>query len=609
MKMKIFLRLGILLFLASPCLAQTYELTCPAGSRAYDPLTTFNQTSQRYRQNVCIDVNGNITFPNGITNVIYTSQYAKGGVKFTYSATYTNASTVISVFSGDVSCNPNSVSSGGDVGKLVLLTRMSSQSNDSPIVQILAVPYNTTITGCSGNNFIISNTPTTSCTPVNTGPLCGFAYGAQVDDSGLDAAAVAAWGTPGQCNILVINDTYFFSRANSHFFNSTIAQLSSKCGGQFGGANVSGIDTTQAGPMLLGTGAAQPLIPYNFDFTTCQTLSGCMGTTVNLFADKIGVNGLGQPNGLNTPANNQVIWQTQGSTGGTGCTGSTLLNSDFANWTVNTNTIGVSLGGGSCADAVYFNNIVEMFGGISLKFNGSGNPGLGTQFIANIALGASIALIQISPGNGIINMSYNSFIAMSANGPVILFSDTVNGTVNSDHNNYSLPSSVLSSATIFSSNGSGVLNFFSDHDTMSLAAGNTGTSNAVSLVGSNTTFAFRNLKLTASGANNRAFNITAGNTIINQGGFNIISNGGLANNFSGTAIANEPYETQSGTCAANAATVTFKLSYINAPNVSVSVTTSGSTGAQATSTTTTTATIHCNGATDSFVATVYPNPV
>jgi hypothetical protein len=71
----------------------------------------------------------------------------------------------------------------------------------------------------------------------------------------------------------------------------------------------------------------------------------------------------------------------------------------------------------------------------------------------------------------------------------------------------------------------------------------------------------------------------------------------------------DPSETQPGTCSSNAATVTFSLVYKVAPLVVVSDTTSASTGAQATSANTTTATIHCNGASDTFVATVIPNPI
>jgi len=91
--------------------------------------------------------------------------------------------------------------------------------------------------------------------------------------------------------------------------------------------------------------------------------------------------------------------------------------------------------------------------------------------------------------------------------------------------------------------------------------------------------------------------INLGNNNFVQGTFSL-----SGNNFS------VPTETQTGTCAANAATVTFIRAYQIAPRVQLTPTTSGSTGAQATATTTTTATIHCNGATDAFVATVYPNP-
>lgn len=67
-------------------------------------------------------------------------------------------------------------------------------------------------------------------------------------------------------------------------------------------------------------------------------------------------------------------------------------------------------------------------------------------------------------------------------------------------------------------------------------------------------------------------------------------------------------EAGTGTCSANAATITFKGSYLAAPIVTISPNTSASTGDQITAATTTTATVHCNGATDAFNFTVTPNP-
>ena len=104
-----------------------------------------------------------------------------------------------------------------------------------------------------------------------------------------------------------------------------------------------------------------------------------------------------------------------------------------------------------------------------------------------------------------------------------------------------------------------------------------------------------------------ALRSVAGCTIINDsGGMASIVQGTFS--LSGNSIG-QPSETQTGSCTTNAATVTFKNVYSIAPLVTVSVTTSGSTGAQATATNTTTATIHCNGASDAFVATVFPNPI
>jgi len=67
-------------------------------------------------------------------------------------------------------------------------------------------------------------------------------------------------------------------------------------------------------------------------------------------------------------------------------------------------------------------------------------------------------------------------------------------------------------------------------------------------------------------------------------------------------------EAGTGTCASNAAPITFKGTYLAAPIVTISPNTSASTGDQITAATTTTATVHCNGATDAFNFTVTPNP-
>ena len=109
------------------------------------------------------------------------------------------------------------------------------------------------------------------------------------------------------------------------------------------------------------------------------------------------------------------------------------------------------------------------------------------------------------------------------------------------------------------------------------------------------------------GSGGVAMKSVAGCNINNQsGGLAKVTRGTFS--LSGNNIG-QPSETQTGTCSGNAATVTFKYVYSQNPLVLVSDTTSASTGAQATSTNTTTATIHCNGATDTFVATVIPNPI
>lgn len=62
--MRFSLKLGILLGLLFACpnaKAQVYELTCPAGTRAVDTLTTLDYITGLYRQNYCVSPNGTVT--------------------------------------------------------------------------------------------------------------------------------------------------------------------------------------------------------------------------------------------------------------------------------------------------------------------------------------------------------------------------------------------------------------------------------------------------------------------------------------------------------------------------------------------------------------------
>jgi hypothetical protein len=113
--------------------------------------------------------------------------------------------------------------------------------------------------------------------------------------------------------------------------------------------------------------------------------------------------------------------------------------------------------------------------------------------------------------------------------------------------------------------------------------------------------------ITCSGTGSFIINESSGGTFINRGGHATITQGTtstLSGNFVGATMS----ESQTGTCSGNAATVTFTGTYLLAPRVAIQDTTSGSTGAQPTAINTTTATVHCNGAADTFTATVYPNP-
>src|SRR2546430_15832763 len=58
---KILIGLIFVLILPSKSKAQVYELTCPVGTRALDSLTSYNNSTGKYRQNYCVDTNGNVS--------------------------------------------------------------------------------------------------------------------------------------------------------------------------------------------------------------------------------------------------------------------------------------------------------------------------------------------------------------------------------------------------------------------------------------------------------------------------------------------------------------------------------------------------------------------
>lgn len=130
--MRFFFKLGLWMLLLCACAtgarAQQYEVTCPAGTTVLSTAegTTFNSVTGKFRQNICIDNNGNLfnNITGGLTvksleNVQYADQFAgadwaakvnaayaavgTGGTVFVSSALVGNASTAISISS------PNSV--------------------------------------------------------------------------------------------------------------------------------------------------------------------------------------------------------------------------------------------------------------------------------------------------------------------------------------------------------------------------------------------------------------------------------------------------------------------------------------------------------------------
>jgi len=252
---------------------------------------------------------------------------------------------------------------------------------------------------------------------------------------------------------------------------------------------------------------------------------------------------------------------------------------------------------------------------------GTGISGTGPDVAVGLTINASGATACQFTGNGlnqIVTMDQGYCAGASVN------SLTIGGGALGELKTHSMQFGTPGGGTtvvvngIWDSYGDGIFHGFGVNDAVQVGAGgnahlygshaigfNAAGTNTLDCAASGANLILENSTIDAGGASGTAIKSVAGCNLTNLGG-NKVASGVLSiagNNF---AVSSE---TQTGTCAANAATVTFKGSYIAAPLVQISDNTSGSTGAQVTTNTNTTATIHCNGATDAFTVTVIPNPI
>lgn len=460
-------------------------------------------------------------------------------VKFIYDATWTNSNGTITCTNSS-ECNFTSA----DLAKLVVCAtspNIAGGSLGNLQCGTIGSAAPTIIAVNGPNSITISVTPTTGCTPSST-QLCTLAWGTQDDTAAITAAANAAWtdtssATGNVCKALVLpNGAAFIS---GPLFNQTISQLNSACGGTNGVAGSSGVDTTQSGPELYGQGPGQsvliPLPNFNFAGCTFQT-NACMMTVGNLEAHDFSINGLGQSYS-GTPESVKFV-KLVGSTGGGSCTGSTMFNVTLANYlTASTGSIGVSLGG-ACGNPYYSNNVVQMFGATTCEFlAGAGTTN--ATYVANACFGGVTTDLLID-GVGLVTSFGGQYQTLEGSGPVVHMTANNGATLvfNSFGDNTNQGNGTAASQTIFQIDGQGtmIMNLWG---TNPISLKSTNTSGQVFLLNPSlaaSSIHMHNLNITATGANNKIFNVAnALGTVYDECG-NTFADGSVASVFTGILI-------------------------------------------------------------------------
>jgi len=200
--MKKYLAIAIFLFSALiPARAQNppayqVELACPAGSNPLNPVgTTWNASTGKYRQWLCVDSNGNVYGAGGgaaaSLSVIYANNYGViGGAQQGCTAIFSNVSHTVTTGAGDPPV------SNADIGSIIVGSSNACGGNNGAytggaIVGASCPPTCPTITGVTSPHiFTISVLPSSSAGDGTT--CCIWAKGKVDDGPALQAAYNAA---------------------------------------------------------------------------------------------------------------------------------------------------------------------------------------------------------------------------------------------------------------------------------------------------------------------------------------------------------------------------------------------------------------------------------
>src|SRR6267142_848423 len=168
--------------------AQTvFELSCPAGTTSLQALQTFNQSTGKYRQNYCIDANGNVfeSTASSLSSSVVDATATKYGLKADVkrcngwggqaTLTITNASTTVICSTANFT--------NADVGKIIWASNWSGA--DSAYVGTVLILTQTTIQSVTNSTtVVVANAAIGSTTGTNGSLFWGS------DDT---AALALAW--------------------------------------------------------------------------------------------------------------------------------------------------------------------------------------------------------------------------------------------------------------------------------------------------------------------------------------------------------------------------------------------------------------------------------
>ena len=507
--------------------------TCTPGTTAPVNLT-INGTG--YGVFICTATN--TWFPSNPSQTISPLAYgAKWDAKYTMNATFSIGSATVTCGAGD--CNfqcPGAVYpcstagvAGTDVGKIVFGYAGPNSANNGTGNYAALLAQTTITTVNSATSITAAATALANCVPAGN-PLCALAWGSQDDATAINAAATAAFSTPGACKALQFPEGNAF--IGGPVMNIAGASLSVPCGGWTGVSGNSPIDVNQTGPEVFGQGPANSvLIPTpNYNYAGCTngfSAHACNGGIPNLAAHDFGINGLGQASISGNPTIN--LFELDGSPFGGGCTGSTGFNLTFSNWGIlDPNAVGFDMGRSSCGDPVYFNDISELFGAINCTATNAGVVMQLAQIACFGSNGTSIVFNLLAGTNGqpsIIN-SNGSYYGQNFLTPIVLVNDaTSTGMLNS--NGDFLNCAFSTACTVMKTQCVAACTVNLTNDSLGMLSTSAGGA-AIWLNSTVTQMHVRGTTVKAAGANNQFLITTAGSQFYDDGG-NTFIQGGSAN--------------------------------------------------------------------------------